>query len=401
MFSKGELREYLENRKKEASAEIQQQDANYFLNVNPSDFAKYILQMYSLEPVVLDETKITVDQKEVQVDVSGDPNRWISRNRPFYLTGTKVTYFIPFRGNPDLFEYRSSTYNYNPPAGNVNGQVLELSFDGVDISANQIKTEFERRLSDIRSWIGWVSNDVQHFNEQLLALVDEQTKTRRQKLLQDRGLVAELGFPMKKRENAPTTYAVPEIKRKMFPRPEASVEAYKPEPALNMEDYNHILSVINNMAFVMERSPRAFQSMQEEDIRNHFLVQLNGQYEGQASGETFNYEGKTDILIRNQGKNIFIAECKFWKGAEALLETIGQILNYLSWRDTKTAILLFNRNKNFSAVLAQIPDIVKKHPNFRNRVEYKSETGFRFVLNQRDDKNRDLLLTIMAFDVPF
>jgi hypothetical protein len=38
--------------------------------------------------------------------------------------------------------------------------------------------------------------------------------------------------------------------------------------------------------------------MREEDLRQHFLVQLNGQYEGQATGETFNFQGKTDILIR-------------------------------------------------------------------------------------------------------
>jgi hypothetical protein len=29
---------------------------------------------------------------------------------------------------------------------------------------------------------------------------------------------------------------------------------------------------------------------------HHFLVQLNGQYEGQATGETFNFEGKTDMI---------------------------------------------------------------------------------------------------------
>ena len=43
----------------------------------------------------------------------------------------------------------------------------------------------------------------------------------------------------------------------------------------------------------------------KRDLRQHFLVQLNGQYEGQAVGETFNYEGKTDILIRSEGKKPF------------------------------------------------------------------------------------------------
>jgi len=92
------------------------------------------------------------------------------------------------------------------------------------------------------------------------------------------------------------------------------------------------------------------------------------QYSGQATGETFNAHGRTDILIRVDGKNIFIAECKFWKGGEYLVEAIIQLLGYTSWRDTKTAILIFNRNKNLSAVLTQIPEIFKKHPNFKKQV---------------------------------
>ena len=87
-----------------------------------------------------------------------------------------------------------------------------------------------------------------------------------------------------------------------------------------------------------------------------FLVQLNGAYEGQATGETFNGEGKTDILIRVEGKNIFVAECKFWSGEKAFLATIDQLLSYLCWRDTKAAVVVFNRNAGFSAVLAKIAE---------------------------------------------
>ena len=154
------------------------------------------------------------------------------------------------------------------------------------------------------------------------------------------------------------------------------------------------------MALVMERSPKAFSKMDEESIRQHFLVQLNGHYEGQATGETFNYEGKTDILIRGNGKNIFIAECKFWQGKEKLIETIDQIFKYLSWRDTKTSIILFNRNKDLSKVLTQIPEIVKNHNNFKKESNHNSETGFRFIMNHKDDKERELYLTILVFEVP-
>ena len=97
-----------------------------------------------------------------------------------------------------------------------------------------------------------------------------------------------------------------------------------------MAEYDEILAIVRNMVKVMEQSPRAFEKMGEEDLRTHFLVQLNGQYEGRATGETFNYQGKTDILIREEAKNVFIAECKFWGGEKHFLETIDQLLSYLA-----------------------------------------------------------------------
>lgn len=150
----------------------------------------------------------------------------------------------------------------------------------------------------------------------------------------------------------------------------------------------------------MERSPHAFSGMGEEDLRTHFLVQLNGLYEGNATGETFNFEGKTDILIRVEGKNIFIGECKFWKGPNALHKTIDQLLDYLSWRDTKVSLLIFNRNKEFTKVLEQIPGIIKSHPNYKRGYRQNNETDFRFILKSNQDENRELIASLLLFDIP-
>jgi hypothetical protein len=135
-------------------------------------------------------------------------------------------------------------------------------------------------------------------------------------------------------------------------------------------------------------------------LRSHFLVQLNGHYEGQATGETFNYEGKTDILIRVNGKNIFIGECKYWDGPKKLLETLDQLAAQTSWRDTKVAIIVFNRRKDFSAVLKSIKETIPKHNSFKREVPIDGETKFRYVFGNRNDSTRELLLTVLAFDVP-
>jgi len=401
LFNDGILSEFLEGRKRELFKEIQKQDANYILNVSITDFCDYFYNKSELDAPVLDEENITVDQQEKDIDVSKDYMRSIrDRSKPFYLKGTSISYFIPFSGDTDLFRYQPSSFTLNPAEAIIGRNELCVSFDGIDQDPEKVKRDFSRELGKIKKYLGWVAKDITQFNDNLAKEIETKVKHRREKLLKDRALVANLGFPLRKRKDAPLTYVVPEIRRKITAKPTASTALYKPEPALSMEDYEHILNVANNMALVMERSPNTFSSMKEEDIRQHFLVQLNGQYEGQATGETFNFQGKTDILIRHEGKNVFIAECKFWEGTKGLKDTINQILNYLSWRDTKTSIFIFNLGRSLSNVLSKIPDIVKNHPNFKRQLEYRSETGFRFILHHKDDKNRELYLTIMIFEVP-
>ena len=150
----------------------------------------------------------------------------------------------------------------------------------------------------------------------------------------------------------------------------------------------------------MECSPGAFGTLGEEDLRSHFLVQLNGHYEGDATAETFNFGGKTDILIRVEGRPIFIAECKLWDGPKKLIDAVDQLLGYVSWRDTKTALFVFNRRRDFTKVLGKIDAAVREHPNFLRAVEYASESGFRYALHHGDDRERELILTVLAFEVP-
>ena len=210
-----------------------------------------------------------------------------------------------------------------------------------------------------------------------------------------------MGYPLKRRQGVPTTYAVPIKRRKpridRLPGPTDKVQL---EPTLDLEEYENILDIMRNMVLVMERSPKAFEQMGEEDLRTQFLVQLNGQYEGQATGETFNSEGKTDILIRQENKNIFIAECKFWDGEKKYLETIDQLLSYAGWRDTKTAILLFSRNVGFSAVLQSVAASTPTHPCFVRDLGKKNETEFRYIFRRPTDPSRELFLAVLVFDIP-
>jgi hypothetical protein len=378
-------------------------DPDSLLNASVDDLASYLCEKYRLDVPVLQDSEIAVEQQETQVDMSQDQMRHIrDRSRPFYLPGTEVRYFVPFTGDPDLFHYQASNFSMNPPRGDVtDDQHLILAYTVLGHDPAVIKSQFDSNLARIKQHLDWSRNDVAPFNASLPALAKDAIKKRRQKLLDDRGLVASLGFPLRERPDATKTYVTPTVRRKLPTRPPVTKTApYVPEPALGMEEYEHILSIMRGMVTVMERSPKAFRAMDEEDIRQHFLVPLNGMYEGQATGETFNYEGKTDILIRDKGKNIFIAECKLWDGPKSLSDAIDQLLGYTTWRDTKTAILVFNRTRNFSRVVGKIPEVVRTNPNFKRAMSYDQEAGFRAVLSNRDDTNRELIMTVLTFDIP-
>ncbi len=384
------------------AAEIDKIESNRFLNTSIDDLCDFLKKKYLVEIPVLLDNEILADQFETQSDVSHDPMRLIrNRDQSVNIPGTKIEITVPFKCDPLAFLIRPTTYSLNPPRATIKDNNLILSIEGIDLEPEQVRFKIDRILADIKSHLDNLQNNANSYNNGLRGKIKTKIESRRKKLLADQKLVSGLGFNLKERTSAHKTYASPKIKRKLVPSmPKASTAPFKPEPVLTMDDYEHILTVMGNMTIVMERSPSAFYSINEEALRTHFLVQLNGQYEGQATGETFNYEGKTDILIRTHGRNIFIAECKYWEGQQKLMDTIDQLLGYISWRDTKVAIVVFNRLKNFSTVLEKIPETMKKHPNFKKDLNNPSESSFRYIFAHRDDPNREMTLTVMAFDVP-
>ena len=391
-----------ESQKRTLQSEIDAIEGNRLLNTSVDDLCAFFEEKFTIDIPELHEDQIVADQQETQIDVSQDSMRFIrDRSRPFHVAGTLVEVMVPFSGEPEAFTIQPTTYTTAPPRGEIRGSTLVIKVQGTDLEPQQVKGEIDRTIGEIKKYLDWLRGNSCGFNEQIRRLANERINWRRQKLLADQNLVANLGFPLKERAGAPRTFTAPNVRRRISPTiPPASTAPYKPEPVLSTDDYEHILSVMTNMTLVMERSPSAFTAMDEEALRSHFLVQLNGHYEGQASGETFNYEGKTDILIRAEGKNIFIAECKYWSGAKKFGEAIDQLLGYVSWRDTKTAIVIFNRNKDFSQVIETVPGAVKAHPNFKRAVDDNGEGRSRYVLAHRDDENREMVLTVLAFDVP-
>lgn len=82
------------------------------------------------------------------------------------------------------------------------------------------------------------------------------------------------------------------------------------------------------------------------------------------------------------------------------LDTIDQLLGYLTWRDSKTAIVCFVDRKDFSAVLKQIEEKTKEHLCFIRYLGSKDETWLDFEFHLPGDEGRSVSVAILAFHVP-
>jgi hypothetical protein len=378
--------------------EIACYDGNKLLNTNTDDLVAYFESKYRIDIPTLHENQIQLDHHEETKEIKGRAFDHGFSSDPITRTGTKILLEVPFTGDPEVFRIKPSTFNLAPPIGTIKGNVLIFEYWNEKPDAAHFTAAKDKWLTDIKQYLGWQQQTFHNHNTSLADQARQAIEARKQKLLSGQNMVASLGIPLKRSLTTPQTYSAPEVRRKITPPP-ASQGTYVPEPVLEEAEYQNTLKIMDNMVHVMERSPKAFHDMNEEGLRTHFLMQLNGQYEGKASGEVFNYEGKTDILVRSGDKNIFIAECKFWNGPKALSETIDQLLGYLHWRDSKSAILIFNRNKNFTKVLEAIPSAVKSHPNYV-REDGCGETHFRYIFRHKDDPAKLLYLTVLAYDIP-
>lgn len=366
-----------------------------------------LIEKFGIEPLELDlDNAELVDQGSKKVNIRRDhrfvffPDEY--RNAEPYADGQFFTFAIPYRGAEFLLTYRPQSFLASPITGEIHPGEVRISIeDAVAFTEETLSVQKRQVFAALKSSAESAHLAVIRFNEWLQEEGSFLIEKRRDDLNQQTDLARKLGFKIRKREEKPGNVTEPVVRKKISPLTELKSQG-RQDPSLDVPVYDEILSICRNMARVMELSPRAFAEIREEDLRFHFLVQLNAVFEGEATGETFNLGGKTDILIKHEGKNLFIAECKYWTGEKDYQAAIDQLLGYVSWHDTKTAIIMFNRNKDFSSVLAKLQAETLRHRACLGKIPSAAdtETSFRYQFQQPGDSSKTLLLTVLAFNVP-
>ncbi|MDE6669681.1 MAG: hypothetical protein K2K26_08375, partial [Muribaculaceae bacterium] len=198
----------------------------------------------------------------------------------------------------------------------------------------------------------------------------------------------------------PQTFSVPTVKAHKDKPIVTNYKAYTTEPTLNYDTYTQILQVLRGIGRSFETKPKNYIGKDEEGIRDAFLPVLETHFEScTATGETFNMSGKTDLLIRHtDGSNLFVGECKFWKGAKHLSEAIYQLFDrYLTWRDTKTALIIFVKQDDITDIVKKINETCKCHEYFIKYVKSQEENSFSYIFHLPGDQNRQIFLEVIVF----
>ncbi len=401
LFSKDSLNTLIfEESKNELKRIIQNLDKNVILLSDNEELIESYKFQYSKKEIKLIKEEIyQLDPEETTV------RRKHTVFGNFYTDkADKFTVVIPFEGSGDLLEYRPSLRIAISIKGNIINSEIFLYF--IDYREGDFKSKVTQTIGYVEEYITSINRNIIEFNKSLDFFIRNEINQRKQKLQLIKAKAQTLGYVIRKRGDPPKTFQVP-IKQKKIKliQSKADKAITKSAPTIAIEIYENILEICHSMSLVMERNPMTFRDFDEETIRDIFLLVLNAFFKGEATGETFNKKGKTDILIRHKNENIFIAECKFWAGPKIVHETIKQLLGYCTWRDVKTAIFFFNKSVNISTILKKIDEEVKKNDYFKGEYSIQNESlkkegVYSYFFSLPEDKDIKIYLTILVFDIP-
>jgi hypothetical protein len=268
--------------------------------------------------------------------------------------------FVPYMGTRSAFDSRPNRMPVNLVEGSVTGQEVILS---VVVEPSTPAPVVEQRLlaqeQHLMEWVTEVNRDI--------VALEQSIRTKVTRLLQARLDVIKKRDDMAAAFSIPVREVEPERALDVPVKPTAVVLKAAPTPGATGERewkldeavYERMIQTITKFGHALERRPGSAQPLihDEETIRDWLMFNLSTNYEAPDGSELFvggeveNGNGKTDLLVRRQSRNVFIAECKFWHGPKKFDEAIGQLLGYTTWRDTKAAIILFVTNKNATAAI--------------------------------------------------
>nr|WP_011310441.1 hypothetical protein [Spiroplasma citri]CAI94241.1 hypothetical protein [Spiroplasma citri] len=394
--------DFIANKYSYLKNEIENLEDNYILNVDENTIINSFFDKYEIEPI-----NLLIDEKYAKEDKKEKLGKDFFGNSICYnVTILKV--YIPYYGNKNLFYLQPSTIIFFSVEIFINDDNI---FFIVELDKNNIhntKSKIEENIEYLEKNIEYIKNEITVYNNSLKFKIKENIKNRKEKILQSKKILEQLNIPVAtKDDNENNTIPVSIIKSKrkkivQRPKPEI-INNFNLDPTISEDIYLEILETIISAGESLEKYPSLYSMKSEEAIRDFILSNLSSNFDNDnlsATSETFNRNGKTDILLKHKNRNIFVAECKIWRGKKQFLDAINQLQSYLTWRDTKTALILFIKEKNISAIIEKINVIISKHPHLISKNKELNEYDIIYDFSFKQDDTKKFQLAVLFYHLP-
>jgi hypothetical protein len=401
LFRKQYARDVFEGYLNMIKKEVEKSESEYVLNIDKAQWLEYFTSKFEQTPLI-------VYPERISQSLVGKGKRQISSfGRNFEAETIKIALSIPYEGTTFLLELCPSSYTLSGFGADVSGYgsgAITHTVELTEQNEQAFNAEKGRFIEFLTGNVPSINKEVENFNRQIEYTFNTAYDVRKQKALSQNSFFEKLGISVNPDTQA--IYQPPTLTKKRIPEPildSNTPKKYVPNPIFQDEHYQDILKIIYATFKAVEKKPSVYSVKDEEELRDYILPILETRYESATvTGETFNKGGKTDILVRyKDNTNLFVAECKYWKGEVGFLETINQLFDrYLTWRDSKTALIFFVENKEFSRVLLSIKEAVKRHPYFVREIGGHGESSFSYIFHFPTDKGKHIYTEIMAFHFP-
>lgn len=397
IFNKYYLGDFIKAYRKGLLADIDKLELTDQTNVEP--IVERLIEKATIEPIVIGKPEPTEPRETTRQNQNMFGQVY---NQKIY----EIDVTIPFDGNHELFycQPSTSTVIYLDRGVEIHSSEVTATIILEELDSNKFNSSVSKIIGDLQSNLPRIHTEIESWNTSLENLIRQSIEKRKGVVSKKHDFMQQIGLTVNPESE---NYLTPNpISKKRIPKPVSdTTRTVKKEkiPVLQETVYSDIKEVLYNAGQAIERKPSLYQGKHEEDLRDVFLLFLETRYESTSGvGEAFNKKGKTDILLKyaEDGSNLFVAECKFWRGKKKFLESIDQLLGYLTHRDSKTALMTFVDQKELTEVIKTAKQQIQNHANFSKLVTENHDTSIKYQFTLPGDDKKIIDIETMFFHFP-
>lgn len=202
LFAGSDLSAILENQKQKIEKMVLGISSHRILTIDPEKLVSELTKKLHFEPVVLLEDNTSVEQKETKIDANQHSLIFgMAQGKSSFVSGTKVTYYVPFEGNVELLKAKPNYYSYNSSqAAKIVKNELVFEYNITDGNVLRTKRDFDRAFGELKQMVRYINDQIEQYNQSLDRPIRSKISARQQILISSRQQINELGFKIRQKD---------------------------------------------------------------------------------------------------------------------------------------------------------------------------------------------------------